>query len=466
MANQQNSSFFDLLLGKTRPRGRDPLPAPAAQTPSKPADSGVKCLRLQIENGAAAVFTPLDLSRRHPEEALEEPQRYDLIYIVEGHSGLVPARLAEMGLQLPPAFFAAHLERGSGYRTIVEPELEMGRSAGSLFASWSVPATQQSESWRMEKSIRAGRPWDKDQAADPESLYESHSRWGTFSESLYRSYHPLHPSGDNQEGSVVLHHAKTCMSFYYSRKNGGPLVGCLLVDPRRMHTVREVNLDLWRGNISRKSLPNRHCFANETAGLDRIKEALQGPSVFRGRQAEMAVIQIIVGFVLEDMPTVLFELGRGLDEVELCLGKDQELRSSVPQWRDHLGRWRNTLAHLGSSVSYMMETFEQQHTGQRQGRQLIHGRLDDASAQMMLWRIGQVNSELKAARSRIETAFQALMSTLSILESQRAIAQAESISKLTQLAFFFIPLSFIATVFGMNVIVRHSPPALHSQQLI
>jgi len=180
----------------------------------------------------------------------------------------------------------------------------------------------------------------------------------------------------------------------------------------------------------------------------------------------MAVIQIIVGFVLEDMPTVLFELGRGLDEVELCLGKDQEVRSSVPQWRDYLGRWRNTLAHLGSSVSYMMETFEQQHTGQRQGRQLIHGRLDDASAQMMLWRIGQVNSELKAARSRIETAFQALMSTLSILESQRAIAQAESISKLTQLAFFFIPLSFIATVFGMNVIVRHSPPALHSQQLI
>jgi len=85
---------------------------------------------------------------------------------------------------------------------------------------------------------------------------------------------------------------------------------------------------------------------------------------------------------------------------------------------------------------------------------------------MMLWRIGQVNSELKAARSRIETAFQALMSTLSILESQRAIAQAQSISKLTQLAFFFIPLSFIATVFGMNVIVRHSFPALHSQQLI
>jgi len=455
MANQQ-ISFFDLLLRKPTIRFKDPAPAPEILNSGKPAELSVKCLRLQIENGAKVTFTPLDLSRRHPEEALEEPQCHDLIYIVEGHSGLVPARLAEMGLQLPPAFFAAHLDRGSGHRTHIEPPPDTARSTGSFFASWSVPARQKPESWKMEKSIRAGRPWDKDQAEDPESLYESHSRWGTFPESLYRSYHPLHPSvQEEREGGVVHHHAKTCMSFYYSRKNGGPLVGCLLVDPRRMHTVREIDLNLWRAKANRKTLPNRPCFLDEMSSLDRVRGALEGAGIFRGRAAETAVIQTILGFVLEDMPTVLFELGRGLDEVELGLGQDQELRSSVPQWRDYLGRWRNTLVHLASSISYMVENYEQLQSQ------------ENTSTQMMIWRLRQINAEVKAARGRIETAFQALMSTLSILESQRAIAQAESISKLTQLAFFFIPLSFIAAVFGMNVIVRFSQlPSLSDHQLI
>jgi len=40
---------------------------------------------------------------------------------------------------------------------------------------------------------------------------------------------------------------------------------------------------------------------------------------------------------------------------------------------------------------------------------------------------------------------------MSIVESKRAILQTETVSKLTQLAFFFIPLTLVATVFGMNI---------------
>ncbi|KAF8538604.1 hypothetical protein BDD12DRAFT_138647 [Trichophaea hybrida] len=52
---------------------------------------------------------------------------------------------------------------------------------------------------------------------------------------------------------------------------------------------------------------------------------------------------------------------------------------------------------------------------------------------------------------RVEQTLQSLMSTLSIIESQRAISEAESVTKLTELAFFFIPLSFSATLFGMQI---------------
>lgn len=44
---------------------------------------------------------------------------------------------------------------------------------------------------------------------------------------------------------------------------------------------------------------------------------------------------------------------------------------------------------------------------------------------------------------------------MSLIESKKAITQAEQVTKLTQLAFFFIPLTFVAGLFGMNVRVRN-----------
>ena len=43
------------------------------------------------------------------------------------------------------------------------------------------------------------------------------------------------------------------------------------------------------------------------------------------------------------------------------------------------------------------------------------------------------------------------MNNATIRESQRAISQAEGVAKLTRLAFLFVPSSFTASLFGMNV---------------
>ena len=45
------------------------------------------------------------------------------------------------------------------------------------------------------------------------------------------------------------------------------------------------------------------------------------------------------------------------------------------------------------------------------------------------------------------------MSTMAIVESQKAIAQAETITKLTNLAFFFILLTLTASIVGMKMTV-------------
>lgn len=51
----------------------------------------------------------------------------------------------------------------------------------------------------------------------------------------------------------------------------------------------------------------------------------------------------------------------------------------------------------------------------------------------------------------VQANMQSEMSFLSIQASQRSIEEAVSVKRLTQLAFVFIPLSFVTSLFGMNV---------------
>lgn len=51
---------------------------------------------------------------------------------------------------------------------------------------------------------------------------------------------------------------------------------------------------------------------------------------------------------------------------------------------------------------------------------------------------------------RCEKGMGVIMNNANIAESKRAIIQAERVSKLTLLAFFYVPLSFTASFFGMN----------------
>lgn len=44
-----------------------------------------------------------------------------------------------------------------------------------------------------------------------------------------------------------------------------------------------------------------------------------------------------------------------------------------------------------------------------------------------------------------------LVSQVGVLESSKPITQAEQVNKLTRLALVFIPMSFVASLFGMNV---------------
>ena len=65
----------------------------------------------------------------------------------------------------------------------------------------------------------------------------------------------------------------------------------------------------------------------------------------------------------------------------------------------------------------------------------------------------------RLARScELSTTF--LVSSMQLIESQKGITQAGQVQRLTQLAFLFIPISLLASVFGMNVAEYKNPPRI------
>ncbi|OIW26045.1 hypothetical protein CONLIGDRAFT_708937 [Coniochaeta ligniaria NRRL 30616] len=72
------------------------------------------------------------------------------------------------------------------------------------------------------------------------------------------------------------------------------------------------------------------------------------------------------------------------------------------------------------------------------------------SARLLLADYRHLVRRATVLREEFVSSMTILMNAAAIDESQKAIAQAEGVAKLTTLAFFFVPLSFTTSVFGMN----------------
>ena len=146
---------------------------------------------------------------------------------------------------------------------------------------------------------------------------------------------------------------------------------------------------------------------------------------------------------------VLTSLHDALDEIDLSLAQDDILRRSLHVWRERFGFWRQDILNSLASVKQMSQLSEKRRSCCTCAPQLSPASI---SNHVEVDLVG-LRADLDDTLTRLNATFQAIMSTMSIVESQKAILEAESISKLTALAFFFIPLSFVATFFGMQIVV-------------
>ncbi|KAJ4377624.1 hypothetical protein N0V83_000451 [Neocucurbitaria cava] len=63
----------------------------------------------------------------------------------------------------------------------------------------------------------------------------------------------------------------------------------------------------------------------------------------------------------------------------------------------------------------------------------------------------ETRQTLRSCIDLLDKSSNSLLAEMQIVDSRRSIAEAESVSKLTELAFVFIPLSFVASLFSMQI---------------
>ena len=131
-----------------------------------------------------------------------------------------------------------------------------------------------------------------------------------------------------------------------------------------------------------------------------------------------------------------------MDSALSQIGRQMLNETSIQQ---RLVHWRNLLENFNTELN-RLEVSLQNSMSFLEGSDYGFQDFPAFEARKM-----QCIENIARLKQRTKQINKSLMANMSIIESKRGIAEAESVTKLTELAFFFIPLTFSASIFGMQV---------------
>ena len=240
-------------------------------------------------------------------------------------------------------------------------------------------------------------------------------------------------------------------------------VGLLVFDgPRKVRvTLKDYRLSRSSKKPDEQNLQD--CFSSFEPSRQRFREQLELPANFAAltQTPERGIRDMILRFVLSDHMEIMSDFREALDFIDEHISDDETLRGCLPDWRHLFGQWKRNLSNDLRSIAYISQNL----------LRTPHVIMEDGNLDSKTSHLGRTNSglrppdqadfdkltqDVRSLMERASSTFQAIMATMAIVESQKAIAQAETISKLTNLAFFFIPLTLCASIFGMNIKVSRT----------
>ena len=157
-------------------------------------------------------------------------------------------------------------------------------------------------------------------------------------------------------------------------------------------------------------------------------------------------LECLFKIVQNDTANTLWHMDLALQQIGRHILDETLIQQRLVHWRLVLERFGNELQQLEESLRRFAEfisgsgtSYDHNHNG--------HDRHNSQVEKLLESNVSQI----KSLRQRTTRSYKSLMANMSIVESKRGIAEAESVTKLTELAFFFIPLTFSASIFSMQV---------------
>jgi len=161
----------------------------------------------------------------------------------------------------------------------------------------------------------------------------------------------------------------------------------------------------------------------------------------------LAVFQV----VRRDTVVLLSHIGRVLDQISAGSMDERMMQDQLGQWRRLLGRMQSELPVLEKSLGeFFLFPYSDPQAPEPAPAQLTTP-------------LRILRDDIVAMTERCQRAQESLRAEMSLLESKRGIQEAESVARLTELAFLFIPITLAAGLFSMQVKeLADDPPPVYA----
>ncbi|KAJ5736580.1 Mg2+ transporter protein CorA-like/Zinc transport protein ZntB [Penicillium malachiteum] len=242
--------------------------------------------------------------------------------------------------------------------------------------------------------------------------------------------------------------------------------------PRRINESSKL-FDLWKCYLMRQSIekhvdhePVYRCIIEQMAprknvqvDLDQIFQE-KGPTVNFGTSltetkstrdefcealdynmsSHISLVFPLLKILCRDTFALLQQLRHTLDEIDIEILNDERMEDRLALWRQIIGELPELATSIMPFVAFMAKidpdgVYEE-------------GQKNDPDGKLDLKRLLK---DIKRTRDRLRGTSASLTSNMSLLDSRRSIDKVHAVTRLTELAFIFIPLSFAASVFGMQI---------------
>ena len=178
-----------------------------------------------------------------------------------------------------------------------------------------------------------------------------------------------------------------------------------------------------------------------TSTLDEFDYLLQLPA--KGKETSYDLFWPLFRVIHDDTQTLADVIRVTLQRVREGSMDENSMQKQVTFWRRLLNRLSFSLAEVDERLrAFLHVTYDPNAPSLT-----VNVRTETASEKLAR----ETRQTLRSCIDHLDESSKSLLGEMQIVDSRRSIAEAESVSKLTELAFVFIPLSFVASLFSMQI---------------